>query len=68
MGNNFEPDPFKVLGKIILLLGLESLLEANFRGEILPKQRTLDLLSWVGSFEDREQLTLTDMLTEVRDG
>lgn len=66
MSLEFKADPFKVLGKIILLLGLESLLEVSSRGEILPKQRTLDLLSWVGSFEDREQLTLTDMLTEVR--
>lgn len=68
MSLEFKADPFKVLGKIILLLGIEDLLEVSSRGEILPKQRTLDLLSWVGSFEDREQLTLTDMLTEVRDG
>jgi len=66
MGNNFYPDPFKTIGKIVLLLGIQDLLEASSRGEILPREKTEKLLSWIDRFEEREQLTLTDMLTEVR--
>jgi hypothetical protein len=62
----FEQDPFKTIGKIVLLLGIQDLLEASSRGEILPREKTEKLLSWIDRFEEREQLTLTDMLTEVR--